>query len=234
MDKIIISRRNITPVALGRVLDRTHLGSKLNQIPDILNDGNTMLWVDYKENITKDELNQVSIWGDKSGNSNNLVAAGQPILQSDGVYFDGIDDYMIKAFTLSQPCHVYLIAKQVTYTKDDVFFDGATGRMLLSPTATNQVSAYAGAALANNGALINEFQVFEVLYNGASSRLTIGDITVTGNLGTQVAGGIVLASNAGTKIVFANVVFKEVIVRKIADTTENIALIVNYLKKKVS
>ena len=38
--------------------------------PAILEDGNTTAWYDYAENIT--EATGVSVWGDKSGNNNDL------------------------------------------------------------------------------------------------------------------------------------------------------------------
>ena len=96
--------------------------------PAVLTDGSTVLWVDSKENITKNGSDLVSSWGDKSGNGNDLVQAtetNKPTWNSNGVLFDGVDNFMkAVAFTLIQPEFIYIVFKQVTWTSNARVFDG--------------------------------------------------------------------------------------------------------------
>ena len=58
--------------------------------PAILDDGNTVLWLDYKIGVTKDGSDLVSRWDDRLGGNyvEQLTTASQPELTSTGVLFD--------------------------------------------------------------------------------------------------------------------------------------------------
>ena len=96
--------------------------------PIILEDGNTVAWFDSTENITKDGSNFVSVWGDKSGLSHDLLQAtgtNQPLWSAAGVLFDGVDNFMQTApFTFNKPEQLYVVLRQVTWTANRDLWDG--------------------------------------------------------------------------------------------------------------
>ena len=99
-------------------------------IPAVLSDGNTVAWFDLAENITKDGSDFVSVWGDKSGNGNDLLripSTRNPLWTTDGVLFDGIDDFMkCVTFTYAQPEQIYIVVKQISWTSTEYLFTGNT------------------------------------------------------------------------------------------------------------
>ena len=104
------------------------------QSPNILFDGNTVAWYDYEKLVTKDS-NLVSVWGDQSGLGHDLLQSGvaRPLWTSDGILFDGINDFMkTVAFTLEQPEFIYMIVKQVAWVSGKYLFDGETQNSGLS------------------------------------------------------------------------------------------------------
>jgi len=207
--------------------------------PAVLDDGNTVAWYDYEENITKDGSNLVSVWGDKSGNGNDLLqatGANQPVVNSNGVLFDGFSDFMkANTFTLEQPEFIYIVLKQISWTMNDAIFDGNVSNFMLlqQRDLSPNLAAYAGAVSSLNGDLaIGSYGIVRVLYNGASSKLQVNEETpITGNFGTSNGGGFTLAAQAnGSR--FSNIEVKEVIIRKIADSASDEQEIYNYLSKK--
>ena len=207
--------------------------------PAILDDGNTVAWFDYLENITKDGSDLVSIWGDKSGLDHHLLQAtgtNQPIVNANGVLFDGIDNFMkCAAFTLVQPEMIYMVLKQVTWSVNDRIFDGENDlSMLLSQKiASANIDAYAGDVLSNNDSVLNTYGILRVLYNGASSKLIINNNTpVTGSLGSADADGFIIGRRTGSDANYSNIEVKEIIIRKVADISQDEQEIYNYLDNK--
>lgn len=211
--------------------------------PPVLSDGSTVLWVDSQENITKNGSDLVSLWGDKSGNGNDLVQAtetNKPTWNSNGILFDGVDNFMkAAAFTLVQPEFIYIVVKQVTYSANDRFFDGNTTNkgIVYQAGTTPQIQAYAGASSTNDSNLaLDTYGILRVLFNGASSTLQVnGNAQITGNFGAADMGGFYLAANAATGgSQFGNIEVKEVIIRNVADSAQDEGTIYNYLADKYS
>lgn len=209
--------------------------------PAVLDDGNTVAWFDSAENITKDGSNLVSAWGDKSGLSHHLLQAGadaaKPLWSANGVLFDGTSDFMkCAAFTLVQPELIYMVFKQVTWTSADYIWDGNANLSgtLIQRTATPNFALYAGGYAADNANLaLNTFGIIRALYSGAASKIIINETaptTGTVTAGTSM-GGFTLGSRSDGSS-YSNIEVKEIIIRKIADTAPNEALIYEYLKKK--
>ena len=215
------------------------LRKKRATYPAILDDTNTVLWVDYQTNITKDGSDLVSVWGDKSGNGNDLLQAvgtNQPLQTADGILFDGVDNFMkAVAFTLVQPEFIYIVVKLVSYTQSREIFDGnsANSGFITEATILPEIKAYAGLfSPANNDLTVGSFHIARVLFNGGSSKLQVNEETATTwSSGVNNMNGFTLASNGGN-IRFANIEVKEVIIRKIADTAPNEAEIYAYLSSK--
>ena len=210
--------------------------------PLIINDGNTVGWFAYLENITKDGSDRVSAWGDKSGLAHHLLQAGadaiKPTITANGVLFDGTDDFMKGTFTYNQPEMIYVVVKQVTWTFNDEFFDGATDNTgLFGQIATTPgIKVYAGSFSGeNNNLAVNTFGIVRILFNGATSKLQVNNTSATtGDFGTNNMGGITLATRGSQINLYGNVEYKEIILRKVADTAPNEAAIYAYLAAKYS
>ena len=206
--------------------------------PAVLTDGSTVLWVDSKENITKNGSDLVSSWGDKSGNGNDLVQAtetNKPTWNSNGVLFDGVDNFMkAVAFTLIQPEFIYIVFKQVTWTSNARVFDGNSGNSgtLVQNGTTPNLNAYAGAfSTASTDLTLDTYGIVRVLFNGASSTFQVNDnAQTTGNFGAANMGGFQL----GFSLAYSNIEVKEVIIRNVADSAQDEGTIYNYLADKYS
>ena len=203
--------------------------------PAILEDGNTMLWVDFQKGITLDT--GVARWADQSGNGNDLLQADpakQPELTATGVRFNGIDNVLKTApFTLEQPEFIYAVFKVITWVKDKDLWDGnATFSMMArSVNSSPNISIYAGGFSAANGGLaIDTYGIVRALYNGSESKLQINlNETILENIGTNDAGGFTLGARGAADFSFTNTEWKEKIIRKIKDTPIGEKDIYNYL-----
>lgn len=215
--------------------------NNINKIaePNVLFDGNTIAWYDYTKKVTKDGSDFVSVWGDISGNSNNLLQAigtNQPLWRQTGILFDGIDNFMKATFTFNQPEQIYIVLRQVSWTANRRLFDGgndATGALQQHPS-TPSLFVYAGSqSSANANLAVGSFGIVKILFNGASGKFQINKTTeITGNFGSLNMGGIVLGARGDTTGSYSNVEFKEAILRNVADSAENKSDIDNYLSRK--
>lgn len=218
---------------------------RVGGIPSILSDGNTKAWYDKDENITKDGSDLVSVWGDKSGNGNDLEQLGlvtlRPLWSADEILFDGVSHYMkTGTFTLSQPTFIYMVVKQVTWVADRKFFDGFTnntGRVeQYNIGASPQLVAHAGGtpSPANSNLAVGAYGILRVLYNGANCSFQINATAKTsGNYGSGDMAGFSLACRASGAS-RGNIGVKEIIIRSVADSDADSLLIYNYLKSKYS
>lgn len=179
----------------------------------------------------------VSQWDDQSGNARHLkqaTATNQPAVQSDNsILFDGVDNYLkCDAFTLAQPETVYLLFKQVTWTLNDVLFDGNTlssGRMLQSAT-TPRIRILGSSATSEDANLaVNTYGAVASVFNGATSLTHVNLSTpVTGNVGTGDMSGFTLGAN-GTPSVFGHIQVKEALIYADAHDATQRARVINYL-----
>jgi len=108
----------------------------------------------------------------------------------------------------------------------------AIGDPMVYPDAGIPLSTGAAWGGLNNDLSVNTWGIVRILFNGASSELIInGGSATTGDFGSDDMGGIILGaqqSGAG----WGNVEFKEIIIRKIADTPTNETAILDYLNTK--
>lgn len=121
------------------------------------------------------------------------------IVDRPSLLFDGSAHYIkTDPFTLNQPETVYLVAKQVSWTLNDVIFDGGSLNTLTvyQNATTPKIRCYAGAVGNENSNLaIGTTGVICLVMNGASSILRINNTTeVTGNFGALNAGGFTLGA----------------------------------------
>ena len=219
------------------------LSSNVNQYPTVLEDGNTVAWYDYTatDTITKDGSNFVSRWNDKLGSGHDLIQAtgtNQPLLTSDGVLFDGIDNYLkTSGFTFNQPEFIYLVINAKSWTLLDYLLDGNTTNsgFIQQVFSSPSVYAYAGSQSGYIKMTVNQYHIIRTQFNADSSKLIINnEPPLTGNFGSLNMGGFTLATRGGAGDRYANIEVKEVILRKVADSLTNETDIYNYLKTKYS
>lgn len=215
-------------------------GALLNQIPEVLYDGNTVAWYDYTDiaTITKDGSNFVSRWNDKLGSGHDLIQAtgtNQPLVNADGVLFDGVDNFMkTAAFTFNQPEFIYIVLKLVNWVEGMFLMDGsgASSMGIRAYSTSPNLRIFTTSGGFNITAVNGEFYILRVLFNGESSKAIINNnAALTGDVGSINAEGITLGAR-GNATSYANVEFKELIARKVADNSTDESAIYNYLKKK--
>jgi hypothetical protein len=209
----------------------------------ILFDGHTPGWYDHLDTATlvKDTgvTEAVNRWNDKLSSGHDLVQAAvgkRPIWSAaDGILFDGTSHNMQGAFALDQPCMVYFVFRQVTWTLNDVIlYGGADVRSFLRQRDADTVfGAYQGTAYSGYVyATVNTFYLMRWVLNGAGSKIQRNnDAAVTGNFGALGLSGLTLAANFYTAS-NANVQFKEIICRNVVDTGADEIAVYNYLATK--
>ena len=216
-------------------------GATVPSFPSVLDDGNTVAWYDYLKLVTKDGSDFVSVWGDQSGLSHDLLQAvgtNQPKWFSiNGILFDGIDNFLkTAAFALIQPEMIYIVFKQLTWTNDDRIFDGnAVNSGLMRQTgASPGLGLFAGSVGPSNVNLIlDTYGIARVLFNGVSSKFIINETTpIIGDAGSSDMGGFTLGARGDGTATYGNIQVKEVIIRKVADAAQDEADIYSYLSTK--
>ena len=219
------------------------LKSKGAAPPPIIEDGNTVGWYisDDLTTITKDASDYISQWNDKLGSGNDLVQATgtkQPLwVLNDGILFDGVDDYIRATFTYNQPEQIYIVLKAKSWAINDYFFDGGgdnTG-FVRQTGITPEIDAYAGGLSLRQDFTLNTYGIIRVLFNGVTSKIVVnGNTPVTGNFGAINAGGFTLGAKGSLISGFSHIQVKEIILRKIADSSGDEEDIYDYLVAKYS
>jgi len=204
----------------------------------ILGDGNTVGWYDSQilSTITKDESNIVSKWEDALLSGNDLVpvaalAERYPTWSSDGILFDGTKNHLRDAFTYDSPQCIYIVLKQITWTLNDILFDGYTA-------ATMPFSQYQETPkLLIKGCVqttppIDTYFIARIRLKNGSNKFTINNgSAVTSTQAAVNAGGFAIGGN-GNGGQCANLQVKEIILRAIDETEEYEKIIYNYLAQK--
>lgn len=167
----------------------------------------------------------------------------QPILSianaANKLTFDGSDDYLkAPAFSLSQPVTTYLVGQQISFTNNDVIYDGnsSTERFsLFQNTTTPNFSLGAiGSTTANTGWSLNTNAVITAkLEAGALASITRVNrgVTQTGTLtGTAVNGFTLAANTPGTNL--SNITASEIAIYAAAHSTATQNAVIAYLGSK--
>ena len=206
------------------------------QIPNLLG------WYDATDESTLVEVSgRYSDWLDKSGNGNDLVqatGADQPIYDAatNSITFDGASQFLkAVGFTLNQPETIYFVGRQIGYTSPDVLYDGntSTSGRLAQTGVSPALKISAGAQSAGNGDLaVGADGVVAVVFNGASSSLSVNDGTkTTGNYGAANMSGFTLGAR-GDDSNFSNIIVYEVAIYSAAHSAaEQSAVIAGLMNK---
>jgi len=171
-------------------------------------------WYDAADSASITIQTGVQQWADKSGNGRNLVqntTNNQPLHGSvtlNGkpvVTFDGTNDSMGCALTLSQPFACFFVYRyEATPASGKVVltarFAGAGSRSgEFQSFSSTSIGLFAGAVLqiSSVGAAMTAFNIWDYQQNSASSaiRLRKTGATVSGNAGANNASGFSLAAD---------------------------------------
>jgi len=205
----------------------------------ILDDGNTVGWYIAEEKyMTKDEMDSVSQWEDINVNDNHLTASNlaQPIWGDDSITFNGTTNLMGDTFTWNQPCMMYIVMKQKTWTINEYMLSNTlTGFIgFQQRNASPQVRMVTSGGYSSNSSdfLLDTWSVIRILINGSGSFLKInGHDALTFSSASINMNGLFIGADDGLTT-YANICFKEIICRKIEDSDSDETIIYNYLKDK--
>lgn len=189
----------------------------------------------------------VATWTDSSGLTHHEVQASgslQPLYKTNqvngqpAVLFDGIDDFLqTGVFTLSHPCSVFIVVKQVTWTSGDRIHEGRSAASTLTfrqTSATPQVQMVGtNSGTTVVGPAIGAWGLVTEIWDAAASSIAInGGVDTVFDMGVaKTPNGITLgSSHAG--ISNGNVSIAEFLVYDTALSAPNQALVKAYLNTK--
>ena len=171
----------------------------------------------------------VTTWYDQSGNDNHATqgtAGSQPkivdsgVLVSDGIEFDGVDDYLgTSTFSLTQPYTTLSVSKS--------FINNDSGGLLSISTAPNGTTSLNSFYRNDNGIAINAGATLTTapsftystntsylktsLFNGASSEISVNSISrASGNSGSIDPSGYLYLGNFS--VYYLNGTISEIII----------------------
>ena len=204
----------------------------------VFSDSNHVAVLDKSRSVTKDSSNRVSDWADIMGSGRSVAQAGadnlKPIWDAEGITADGIRQYMQSAaWTWNQPMVIYAVMKAISWTANDVLFDGRTDiRMYCyqSPTSQKITLGSAGFESAALDMTTNTMVIIRAIINGSSSNLRVNTTsTANFNGGSGTAGGLTLFSR-GTPGQYANAKAASIVCRKSVPSAGDDTSIMNFLK----
>ena len=195
----------------------------------------------------------VGAWADKSGNGNDVLqatTANKPLYKTgiknglSALLLDGTNDWLQGAFTqLSQPYNVIAVAQlDATVVNNNTsthIIDGndAVNRAILfqRSTPTPDSWAFNAGTSIDNGNSDSNWNLWYVLFNGASSDLRINGASVAaGDAGAQNLDGITIGSkNDGTSNYWKGYI-NELLIYDPSLSTANRTLLEAYINSKWS
>lgn len=212
------------------------------EYPAIFSDGNTTRWFDFTDvsTITKDGSNNISRVNHKLDNTKYIQPwNGAPAWSTDnGATFDGTNDGLRTTTNLAitGSFTVYLVMKvnTQTYNKHVLCFDesyitgikyGATpDSVFLEDLSTSADKAGLGTSV---------FRIVRLRIDGVNSFIQINKlIASTGNWASYGISWLNIGSGPVNASTFAACSVRELIVRKVADSDDNMENIYAFLKSK--
>jgi len=216
----------------------------LYSYPLLLSYGDTFGFYDSLDlsTIAKTPDNYVSQWSDKLLSVRNLIqpaADRMPLFSPSGILFDGTSDFMaIPAFSLLQPFTFYMVFSFVSWTYGSYImrsYQTYSTYWRQHPSIANRIIFYAGGT--GLGIPVSSVGIpflFRNVFNYANSyaRCNLSS-KIIGNIGSNgIVYFILGTSTSGSS--WSNILVKELIIRNIADTDSDSAIIADYLNKKYS
>jgi hypothetical protein len=208
-------------------------------------DGYTVGWyiADEESTITTFDdsgTDVITEWEDYLGSGRDLL----PLNSGEGPVYSGgvvhcIDRYYgnsgLKAtFTYVQPEMIYMVCTQEDWTAVNTMIDGGAGdgRIRQNDSSPNLRASAGTYSSENTNMPLETWVIVRVLFNGASSKFQINETTATTwTSGSANMGGFTIGNARGGGLPVEMYV-KEIILRSVADDTEDEQAIYDYLEAK--
>ena len=238
-------KHNIMPTAIGiGISPMVQLGAVLNLFQKAITDGHTIAYYDLADLDTlvfNGETNGVLQVKDKLLSGRDLKQSDTtkgPLYQylTNSLQFNGVSHWMATdAFTWDQPCFIYALIKQITWTANEGVMGSKVGfdAYLAQGGATPNLSAFAGNnETGNTNLAVNTWGIIRLKFHGASGTFQIDDTAVVNsNFGTAAMGGVTLGAFGGG-LNKSNIEVKAIILRDSADDATTQGIIYDELAKK--
>jgi len=217
----------VNPVAFQRRRARLCAGPGVSLPPTV--SATLMLWVSSDVDVYQDtgfttpasaNNDPVKDWKDRSGNARHLLeTTNAPTLQLNqiggraSVRFDGTNDLLQAAFTLSKPFTLFVVLNQISWTGNDCLVCGAVGDNLSilqhgsSPQVKTWLGSSIGAAVSPAIGTWGHVALVNPAGGGPFLRLNAGSTAAQGG-DSGAKGGITLGAHPGPNS-FANAEFSE-------------------------
>lgn len=204
--------------------------------PDI---AGLVAWYDASAITGLSDGDPVASWADESGNGQTATQADatkQPVYKTGIVNglpvlrFDGSNDHLVSGLVRTQPYTAIAVVKATT-GGNEYYLDGASQNQGIATATGSGILIYAGGVLTGLTVNMAVPQVVSTVFNGASSLMSSGGSTVTGDAGTGNTTGTTIGSDgAGTNCLNGDIA--EMIFYDTALSTPNRQLVEGYLGAK--
>ncbi len=211
-------------------------------MPDIMTDGNSLFFLDYKTNVTQSSF-KVSAWADYFGNGISVdqgTAGNRPTVGASSIVFNRANtEFLYKdALGIKQPTSIYAVMKYTQYIRSYLISpplistNGSLKIDLGDVVPQLRISAGVNSDVNVNLAL-NTWGIVRIVFNGAGSKFQIDETAAwTGNAGLGDMGGISIGALSGGTQRPSSIEMRGLLLRKIVDTDENSDAIHDYLKAR--
>lgn len=204
---------------------------------------NLAAWYNASDTASLTLETGVRQWSDLSGNGRHLAQTtlnNQPAVATNAlnsrpaIDFDGSNDSLGAAFTLSQPVRIFCVGNLRATNSQTQLFDGTSqNSMRLYVNSATEIAMFAGGNLAATVASLTGWFVWECVFNGASSSLIRNGTTLaSGNAGSSAPGGLRLAVLGSGTSNFTNCQIAEVVLYSRAITAGEAGSVRSYLAGK--
>ena len=148
-----------------------------------------------------------------------------------GILFNGVDQFLKAAFTLSQPTTVYFLGKQLSWTLGNHIFDGNTVNtgQLRQHASSPEVKLFSGTLLGPISWSLDVDAVITARFDGTNSAIRLNkDTLIVDDAGSQDMGGFTLGAG-GANTLFSHIQAKEILIYNEAHNANEILDNVLYL-----
>lgn len=199
------------------------------------------LWQDAGRTTPATNATSCNTMDDVSGNGNNQVSTGgtaRPLVNANGLIFDGVNDMMAATFVLNQPWEMFLVWRPVgTTAVNGTWFDGIgaaqTARIYNDGTTKRSLTAGGGFFSSSEVKVDDAIQQLRVLWNGATGvyRANRGAIDATPGLVAANPGGVTIAQFGGGGSNGQLIFYEMIVINRAASAGERTAMETYFLGK---
>lgn len=207
-------------------------------IPSEVSDGNTWLRVKYDDPVFRTVVGGiVTEWIDVMGSGRKLTnptPANGGKLEADCVKFISAESRALRLQTaLGAPTMLYLVIRPDSWVSTNRILDGGLSNAPFGMVTAEPQYYFgpSGYSIAGINIPTGSWSIVRALINGANSYVQVNNGSkITGDMGVTSLGGITLGARYTVAANWANVSYKEVMMRQIAETDVVADKFYTYLK----